>query len=86
MRSTKFDLLSQMGVNSINVILSKILSLLNPGVKKKSPSYATVHENETETTAAAAVAYFQELWWFFSEGTKENQTNPSQRSQLPGRI
>ena len=91
MRSTKFDLLNQIGVNSINVILSKISAkgyhyhYSTRAPKTKSPSYATVHDNETETTAAAAVAYFQALWWFFFEGTKENQTNPSQRSQLPGR-
>jgi len=60
MRSTKFDLVSQIGVNSINVILSKISAYTTraPKRKKKIPGYATVHDNETETTAAAAVAYF----------------------------
>jgi hypothetical protein len=41
-------------------------------------------DNDIETTAAAVVACFQALWWHFSEGTKEQQTSPSQRSQPSG--
>jgi hypothetical protein len=58
MRSTKSDLLSQIGVNSINVILSKFLLKATTVItrtgrqKKKRPKLRHC------TTAAAVVAYF----------------------------